>query len=153
MVIINIFTMNTITIKSKTIISEHRSYASKIPLNLITQLVALLEIQMEKHDDIGKLFLIQYSFFEKINDQWILKNFLDIGDEIVSIINLDINEESYTTNFVVYSENPNYNTLRINQLLDMRNRSEPDKIYACDLYIDFEPIDFVGECYTSSKKN
>ncbi len=129
------------------------SYASNIPVDLIKQLVTILETRMDKYDDIGKLFLIQYSFFENINGIWTLKNFLDIGNEEVSVVNLDIDDDRCFTNFVVYAENPNFDILRINRLLDMRNKSEPTKIYACDLYIDFVPADFIGECYTSIKKN
>jgi hypothetical protein len=129
------------------------TYASEIPIKLITQLVSILEERINVFDNVGKLFYIQYSYFELINDEWILKNFLDIGNEILSEISLDINDDREFTNFATYAENPNFDVLRIGRLLDMRNKSEVNKIYACDLYIDFEPQHFVGKCYTSIKKN
>jgi hypothetical protein len=55
------------------------------------------------------------------------------------------------TNFCVYGQNPKYGILHIRDKLDMRNKSDPSRIYACDLYIKFQPEHFVGRCYTRIK--
>ena len=125
-------------------------YSSQIPIALITHLVSILDKKMDRYDDVAKLFIIQYSYFELINGEWILKNFLDIGDETISEVNLDINDDRLNTRFTVYAQNPKYPELQITRLMDMRNKSTPDKIYACDLYIDFKPEHYIGKCYTSS---
>lgn len=127
------------------------SYSKQIPLELISELVAMLEERIEGYTITSQLFFIQYSYFEKQqNGKWILKNFLDIGDETIKNIFLQISDNN-KTNFVVHGENSKFGVLHINKILDMRNKSIIDKIYACDLYIDFKPQHFVGKCYT--KKN
>jgi hypothetical protein len=125
-------------------------YSDEIPLELISDLVAMLEERLERYTIASQLFIIQYSFFEYANDKWVLKNFLDVGDETLNNIYLNIGN---VTNFSVYGQNPNYGVLHIRRKLDMRNKSIPGKIYACDLYINFQPEHFIGRCYTSSIKN
>ena len=127
------------------------SYSEKIPLELISELVALLDARMKGYTVDAQLFIIQYSYFEKINNKWILKNFLDIGNEIVKYIYLDVTDDE-ATNFFVYGQNPKFGTLHIHEKLDMRNKSNSDIIYACDLYIDFEPEHYVGRCHTATPK-
>lgn len=124
------------------------SYASQIPLDLISKLVTILEEKMEGYNIICQLFIIQYSYFEFKDDMWIYKNFLDIGNETVSNIYLNISDYD-VTNFFVYGQNHKYDVLHIRKKLDMRNKSIPNKIYACDLYVNFEPEHYVGKCYTA----
>ncbi|XWV24533.1 putative ORFan [Tupanvirus deep ocean] len=126
------------------------TYASTIPNDLISELVGILEEKMEGFNLIGQLFMIQYSYFEKEKDKWMYKNFLDIGPETIKDIYLDINDDDATSIFV-YGQNKKYGVLHINKKLDMRNKSQPNKIYACDLYIDFEPEHYIGKCYTAIK--
>lgn len=128
------------------------SYSQQIPIELISELVALLDARMKGYTIDAQLFMIQYSYFEKVNDKWILKNFLDIGSEIVTYIYLDITDNGIT-DFFVHGQNPKFGTLHIHDKLDMRNKSTANLIYASDLYIDFEPEHYVGRCHTTTPKN
>lgn len=124
------------------------AYSDNIPETLIKQLTNMLDEKLNIYDNnVAKLFYIQYAFFEKMCGEWTLYTLLDVGPETLSDIHLTLNEYGYT-NFYVYSTNPNYDILHICNKLDMRRKSTRDKIYACDLYQDFEPRDYSGKCYT-----
>lgn len=123
-------------------------YSSNIPKSIIIELLTMLENKMEGYPIVSKLFMIQYTYFELVNDKWVMKTFLDVGNETVKNIYLKISSRN-TTNIAVYSKNPKFGFLLIKDLLDMRNMSVPGKIYACDLYEDFEPEHYEGKCYTS----
>lgn len=122
-----------------------------IPLDLITYLVSIMEKKMENFDVAGKFFMIQYSFFIYDDDKWIFKNLLDIGNETITKIDLEINQEN-NTNFTIYANNIAYPPLQITRLLDTRNKSRNTVIFAPDLYLDFEPKHYIGKCYTNITK-
>ena len=83
---------------------------------------------------------------DKHNGRWVIKTFLDIGPETLSSVYLTVNQ--HNTRISVYSKNPKYGILRIANKLDMRCKSAPNIIYACDLYADFVPRHYHGKCYT-----
>jgi hypothetical protein len=118
----------------------------KISLDVLSQLVKTLTEKLDKYDDVGKIFMIQYSYFEKIDGQWIFKTFLDVGKETINQIDLKVT--NYTSILVSSKITPAYGFLHINDVLDMRGRSTPKEIYACDLCLNFEPKHYVGRCYT-----
>ena len=119
-----------------------------IPNELLYYLQSIIDEKTTNMTNISKHFVIQTSYFVKINDQWLLKNIFDIGNESVKIINLKINHFG-ETHIKVYSSNYKYPPLIVNQRIDPRYRSVPDKIYACDLYDEmFLPLDFHGKCFT-----
>lgn len=122
--------------------------SSSIPGYLIDGLLELIEGKIEGYTWVAQNFLIQYTYFEFINNQWVMKNFLDIGNESVKNIYLKISPRD-ATNITVFGKNPKYSILQIKRKLDMRNKSKFNKIYACDLYKDFEPEHYEGKCYTS----
>lgn len=80
--------------------------------------------------------------------RWVMKNFLDIGNETLKKIYLTISHNNMTK-IAIYAKNPKFGILRIDKKLDMRNKSVFDRIYACDLYLDFKPLHYYGKCYTS----
>lgn len=89
-------------------------------------------------------FLENYSMTD-IN-KWVMKTFLDVGDEFIDKINLMENHNN--TKIVVYSCNPKFGILRIDKKLDMRKKSYQTTIFACDLFDDFKPCHYIGKCYT-----
>lgn len=126
------------------------SYVSKLPDSIIELLMGMIEPELKKYNEVAQLFIIQYTYFEFIMDKWSMKTFLDIGEETLQNINLFISKNG-STFVTVYSQNPKFGVLKIKNLLDMRDRSRPGLIYACDLYYHFEPQHFYGKCYTSLK--
>ena len=122
------------------------SFASQISNELINELMCMLKAKLKKYNEVAQLFIIQYTYFELENENWIMKTFLDIGKETLDKIYLSISDDN--TYIFVYSHNSNYGVLKIKHKLDMLNKSGPFKIYACDLYYDFEPQHYIGKCYT-----
>lgn len=142
------------------------NYAAVIPEDLMRGLLLMLEAKLEGHTIVAQNFIIQYTYFEFefaevikceeedndwADDQqaglWVMKTFLDIGSETLTHIYLSVSSNN-NTRIAVYGRNPNFGVLKINKKLDMRNRSVYNKIYACDLYTDFEPLHYYGKCYT-----
>lgn len=130
-----------------TFLSRQTSYADRIPDCVISHLLQIFNKRCEGMDDLQKIFMIQYSYFVKNGEDWICKNLVDIGNESVSLIDLKISENF--TSIYVYGKNENYGKLFIDKLLDTRKKSRETFIYAPDLYLDFEPLHFIGKCYTS----
>jgi hypothetical protein len=124
------------------------AYASQIPITIVAELLAILDKKLEGHTIISKLFIIQYTYFEFEHNKWVMKTFLDIGKETIKDIYLDISSCD-VTNINIYAKHPGYIKLQIKNKLDMRNKSIPGKIYACDLYEDFEPEHYIGKCFTA----
>ena len=118
----------------------------EIDNNLIEKLLDLLEDKLEGYTLLAQNFIIQYGYFELENNHWLFKTFLDIGNESIKNIYLQIDEK--ITNFKVFAQNPKFGVLHITKKMDMINKSRPEKIYACDLYQDFEPEHYVGKCCT-----
>lgn len=110
-------------------------------------LLAMLNEKLKMYSTIAQQFIVQYTYFEKENNMWVMKNFLDIGNEKLKYVDLKLNQDEIT-DIKIYSHNPKYGILPITQKLDMRNKSTPDKIYACDLYDIFIPWDYTGSCNT-----
>ena len=126
-----------------------------IPNELATELLSILEGHIKDLDEISQYFIIQYTYFEKESDKWIMKNLLDVGNEQLSQINICISDNGETSIWV-YAENPRYDILKIKDRLDTRNKSIstkdwrcPTKIYAPDLYTNFEPQHYYGKCKTA----
>lgn len=111
------------------------------------ELLELLNEKIKYYKYASQQFTIQYTYFEKENDKWVMKNLLDIGDEVVKKIYLFINSDEIT-NINVYGYNKNYSVLNIRKKLDMTNKSTPSKIYACDLFNNFVARHYLGKCYT-----
>jgi hypothetical protein len=126
-----------------------RSYASTLPNDLMRHLLIMLETETDNHTFVSQYFIIQYTYFEFNIDSniWVMKTFLDIGPETIRYCNLSISTVN-TTKILIYGKNPKFGILTIDKKLDMRGKSQPNKIYACDLYIDFEPLHYYGTCYT-----
>ena len=119
----------------------------EIDIFLRKELLEKLESKLEEYGNVSKQFIIQYTFFEKENNKWIMKNFLDIGKEKLKKICLKICDDA--TNIIVYAHNPNFGIMKIDKKLDMKNKSTPNRIYACDLYDEFVACHYYGKCYTS----
>ena len=117
--------------------------------DIIDTLLSLMEDKIKGYTLVSQNFLIQYTYFEFENGKWLMKNFLDIGNEKLKNIHLYLDCDH--TNISVYGQNPKYGILNIKNKLDMRNKSKPGKIYACDLYDNFEPLHYCGKCYTSKQ--
>lgn len=128
------------------------NYLVEMPLKSINGLIICLNKKIEEYTSTTQLFIIQYTYFELIDDVWIMKNFLDIGNngatETLHQIYLRISKTE-TTNIIVYAQNRKFPSLIINKKLDMRGQSTDKIIYACDLYSDFVPEHFEGKCYTN----
>ncbi len=122
-------------------------YASELSQDLMKELTTILKGKLKKYKEVAQLFIIQYTYFEKEEDGWVMKTFLDIANERLENIYLSISQNN-TTHISVYGKNPKFGVLKIKHLLDMRLKSKPDLIYACDLYYDFTPEHFWGKCYT-----
>lgn len=121
---------------------------SRLPDDVISKLLNTITSKISNHTPTNKNFIIQYSYFEFINNEWILKTFLDVGDETLDKIHLKISSRDFT-NIYVNSVNPGYGKLRITNKLDMRDKSNLQKIYVCDLYDNFEPLHYEGICSTA----
>lgn len=117
-----------------------------IPYEIQTTLIGLIDKKLQKYDTNAQYFIIQYTYFEYINDCWIMKTLLDIGDETIDIVSLEL---SYGyTNIKIIPENKKYGILIIDKKLNTKRKSLFNIIYAPDLYINFEPQHFKGKCYT-----
>lgn len=112
----------------------------------IDELHRMLDKSLDGYNSVQKHFMTQYSYFELNNDIWTLHNLLDIGKEVVKVIRLEITES--TTNIAVHGTNPKYTSVIINKLLDTRNGSHKYKIYAPDLFEEFQPCHYVGHVRT-----
>lgn len=126
------------------------SYATSLPDDLMRHLLIMLEEKLSGCTAVAQNFIIQYTYFEfDFNDNcWVMKTFLDIGPETIRYCSLSISNTN-KTKIMVHGKNPKYGILHIDRKLDMRNKSVPNIIYACDLYTDFEPLHYYGKCYTS----
>lgn len=136
-------------------------YKYDIPLHIVKKLVDTIEKKLIGHSDVAQNFIIQYTYFELEYDTygemidwnvdctyeyWTMKSFLDIGYEKLKVIQLTISDTN--TKISVYATNPKYGILHIIHKLDMRKKSTPNVIYACDLYKNFIPKNYYGKCYT-----
>ena len=95
----------------------------------------------------NKDFLIQYSIFEFNGDEWYMNCTL-AKCKNEGIYDIDVEYTNNETTVIFKSWKGNYDDFTHAHCEDHCDSSTPNRVYACDVYDDFEPKNFVGECYT-----
>ncbi|XWV24671.1 putative ORFan [Tupanvirus deep ocean] len=120
--------------------------SNEILNHIKTQLVEIIN-DLADDNEANRNFLIQYTVFEDHGDnEWYMNCILsECCDEGVYDVNVEYSQES---NIVFDSHKGNYDDFCHTLFEDERGNSSEDKIYACDLFDNFEPRHYKGTCCT-----